>query len=99
MGFRKPKHERITYENRYKNKLNMLCPGQTMLKIVGAFLLMGILFRLLKWRVFASAAFVLAAVVFAVLLILVAIELHQDKVPNEIAMRENAEQEQHEQYR
>lgn len=48
MGCRKPKHERITYENRYKNKLNMLCPGQTMLKIVGVFLLMGILFRLLK---------------------------------------------------
>lgn len=76
MGCRKPKHERITYENRYKNKLNMLWPGQTMLKIVGVFLLMGILFRLQKWRVFASAAFVLAAVVFAVLLILVAIELH-----------------------
>lgn len=99
MGCRKPKRGRTTYENRYKRKLNMLWPGQTMLKIVGVFLLMGILFWLQKWRVFASAAFVLAAVVFAVLLILVAIELHQDKVPNEIAMRENAEQEQHEQYR
>ena len=40
MGFRKPKHERVTYENRYRHKLNMLWPGQTMLKIVGVFLLM-----------------------------------------------------------
>ena len=87
----KPKREKTTYENRYKHKLNMLWPGQIMLKIVGAFLLMGILFWLLKWRVFASVAFALTAVVFAVLLILVAIELHQDRVLNEIAMRENEE--------
>ena len=96
MGCRKPKHERITYESRYRHKLNMLWPGQTMLKIAGVFLLMGLLFRFLKWRAFASAAFVLAAVVFAVLMILVSIELHQDKVLNEIAMRETEEQEQHE---
>lgn len=67
MGCRKPKHERITYESRYRHKLNMLWPGQTMLKIVGVFLLMGLLFRFLKWRAFASAAFVPTAVVFAVL--------------------------------
>lgn len=67
MGFRKPKHERVTYENRYRHKLNMLWPGQTMLKIVGVFLLMGLLFRFLKWRGFASGAFVPTAVVFAVL--------------------------------
>lgn len=96
MGCRKPKHERITYENRYRHKLNKLWPGQTMLKIVGVFLLMGLLFRFLKWRGFASAAFVPTAVVFAVLMILVSIELHQDKVLNEIAMRETEEQEQHE---
>ena len=67
MGCRKPKHERITYESRYRHKLNMLWPGQTMLKIVGVFLLMGLLFRFLKWRGFASGAFVPTAVVFAVL--------------------------------
>ena len=71
----KPKSAKTTYENRYKHKLNMLWPGQIMLKIVGVFLLMGIPFWLLKWRVFASVAFALVAVVFAVLLILVAIEI------------------------
>ena len=60
---------------------------------------MGILFWLLKWHVFASAAFALAGVVLVVLWILVAIELHQDKVLNEIAMHENEEQEQHGKYR
>ncbi|MGM9596714.1 MAG: hypothetical protein ACI3XO_02755 [Eubacteriales bacterium] len=85
------KERTITYENRYKHKLNMLWPGQTMLKIAGVFFLIGILAWILKWRVFAFAAFALAAVVFAVLLVLVAIELHQDKILNEIAMRENEE--------
>ena len=47
----KPKSAKTTYENRYKHKLNMLWPGQIMLKIVGVFLLMGIPFWLLKWRV------------------------------------------------
>ena len=88
------KERTITYENRYKHKLNMLWPGQTMLKIVGVCLLRGILFWFLNWRVFAAVAFAPAAVVFAALLILVAIELHQDKVLNEIAMRENEEKEQ-----
>lgn len=54
----KQKCEKTTYKNRYKHKLNMLWPGQTMLKIVGMFLLIGILFWLLKCRVSASAAFV-----------------------------------------
>ena len=67
----------------------MLWPGQTMLKIVGVFLLIGILFWLVKLCVLAFAAFALAGGVFAVLLILVAVELHQDKVLNQIAMREN----------
>lgn len=87
------KREKITYENRYKHKLNMLWPGQTMLKIVGVLLLTGILLWLLKFQVIASAAFSLAGVVFAILLILVAVELHQDNVLNEIAMRENEEKE------
>ena len=98
MEHSKPKREKTTYESRYKHKLNMLWPGQTMLKIAGVFLLIGILFRLLKWRIFSCFAFALAAVVFAILLILVAIELHQDKILNEIAMRENEEKE-HGKYR
>lgn len=87
------KKRNITYENRYKHKLNMLRPGETTLKIVGALLLIGILFWLLKWHRTAFAVFILAGVVFFVLVILIAVELHQDKVLNEIAMRENEERE------
>lgn len=88
-------NENTTYENRYKHKLNMLWPGQTMMKLVSVLLLMGIFFRLLKWQTISVAAFLLSGGLFAVLLILVAIELHQDKVLNEIAMRENAGRENH----
>lgn len=56
-------------------------------------MLSGILCGLLKWRKLAFTTFALAGVVFAVLLILVAVELHQDKVLNEMTMRENEEKE------
>ena len=69
-----------------------------MLKIVGVLLLLGIMFWLLKWNIIASTVFALAGVIFAILLILVAVELHQDKVLNEIAMRETKESEKHGRY-
>lgn len=87
------KSKKITYENRYKYKLNMLEPGQIMMKIVGVLLLLGITFRLVRLQAISVAALILAGLVFAVMLILVAIELHQDKVLNDIAMRENKEKE------
>ena len=69
----------------------MLWSGLTMLIIIGVLLLIGCLFWLLKWQIVGSAVFALAGVIFAVLWILVAVELHQDKVLNEIAIRENEE--------
>lgn len=45
------RREKATYENRYRHKLNMLWPGQTMLSITGALLLLGILCGLLNWPV------------------------------------------------
>lgn len=98
MGRNKSKHEKVTYENRYKHKLNMLWPGQTMLIVTFVLFLIGILFQLIQLRVIAAVAFALAGLVFAVLLILVAIEQHQDRVLNEIAKRENEEKE-HGKYR
>ena len=82
------RREKATYENRYRHKLNMLWPGQTMLSITGTLLLIGILCELLNWPVGSTAAFALAGAVLAVLLILVAVELHQDRVQSEIAVRE-----------
>ena len=78
---------------RYRHKLNMLWPGQTMLGIAGVLALIGLLFQLLRWRAAAAVAFGLAGAVFTVLLILIAIELHRDRVLSEIAMRENEETE------
>ena len=72
------KHKNMYYDNRYKYKLNMLEPGLIMMKIIGVLFVIGILFFL-------------AGAVFAALLILVAIEAHQDKVLNDIALRENNE--------
>ena len=47
--------------------------------------------RLLRWRTAAAVLFGAAGLVFLILLILVAVEQHQDKVLNEIAARENRE--------
>ena len=51
----------------------------------------GILFWVAGWYWLSSITLFLAGAVFAVLLILLAIEAHQDKVLNDIAMRENNE--------
>ena len=90
---KKTMNEKASYENRYKYKLNMLWPGQIMIKIVGALLLIGFLCWFLKWQIVALSAWISAGIVFTVLLVLVAVELHQDKVLNEIAMHENKERE------
>ncbi len=79
------------YENRYKRKLNMLEPGTKMLKWAGVLLLAGGLLLLLRRRIAAYCAMGLSGVLFAVLMILLAIEAHQDKVLNDIALRENRE--------
>ena len=85
------RRDRITCENRYRHKLNMLWPGQILLRITGALLLAGVLCELMNRHMPAMAAFALAGAVLAVLLILVAVELHQDRVLNEMAMREEQE--------
>lgn len=87
------KHNNKDYNNRYKYKLNMLEPGFIMVKIIGVLLAIGILLWAVSWHWLSAITLFLAAAVFAVLLILVAIESHQDKVLNDIAMRENSEEE------
>ena len=77
----------MSYDNRYKYKLNMLEPGLIMMKIIGVLFVIGILFWVAEWHWFSIITCFLAGVVFVVLLILVAIEAHQDKVLNDIAMQ------------
>ena len=85
------KHKNMSYDNRYKYKLNMLEPGLIMMKIIGALFVSGIVFWAVKWHWLSIIFWSLSGIIFAVLLILVAIEAHQDNVLNDIAMRENNE--------
>lgn len=85
------KHKNMCYDNRYKYKLNMLEPGLIMTKIIGILFVTGILFWAAGWHWLSSITLLLAGAVFAVLFILLAIEAHQDKVLNDIAMQENNE--------
>lgn len=78
----------ITYENRYKHKLNMLEPGTVMLKWIGIFLAVGLTLLLLHMKIAVYVMFGVAGEIFLLLLILLAVEAHQDKVLNEIAAQE-----------
>lgn len=85
------KHKNMCYDNRYKYKLNMLEPGIIMMKIVGALFVFGFVFWVAKWQWLSVIFLLLSGIIFTVLLILVAIEAHQDKLLNDIATRENNE--------
>ena len=81
----------VTYETRYKYKLNMLEPGTAMLKWSGILLLVGLVLRLLRLKLVSYIVWGLAGAIFLLLLILLAIEAHQDNVLNEIAAQEHKE--------
>lgn len=85
------KHKKMCYDNRYKYKLNMLEPGIIMMKIVGVLFVFGCVFWMAKLHWLSVILLFLSGIIFTVLLILVAIEAHQDHVLNDIAMRENNE--------
>lgn len=85
------KRKSNSYDKRYKYKLNMLEPGLIMIKLVGVLFILGILFKALDLCLLSLITLFLAGAIFIVLLILAAIEAHQDKILNEIAMRENDE--------
>ena len=81
----------VTYETLYKHKLNMLGPGRVMLKWIGILLLAGFVLWLLRLKFISCIVFGLAGAIFLLLLILLAIEAHQDSILNEIAAREHKE--------
>ena len=79
----------MSEEKRYKHKLNMLEPGTIMLKWIGILILIGLLLYIFNLKIVAYGAWILSGIIFVVLLILLTIEGHQDKVMNEIGIREN----------
>lgn len=70
----------------YKHKLNMLHPGGTFLKLIGVCLLGGVIAHLNKWEIIRNILVGIAFMLVTLLLALVIIELHQDKVLNEQAI-------------
>lgn len=76
-------------KKRFKHKLNMLEPGIKMLKWIGILVLVGVLLYAFRFKMAAFCVWAVSGVIFAVLLILLAIESHQDSVMNEIAIKEN----------
>ena len=82
----------VNYETRYKHKLNMLEPGMVMLRWIGIFLLVGLALRLPGLKLVSYIAFGIAGAIFLLLLILLAVEAHQDSVLYEIATQERKEE-------
>lgn len=74
------------YKN-YKHKLNMLEPGSKILKLLGILLVGGLLTHIIQQYTVRNILLVIVGIMLATLLILVVVELHQDKVLNEQAMR------------
>jgi uncharacterized membrane protein len=67
----------------------MLEPGTRMLKLIGILIFIGLLLYIFHFRMAAFGAWIVSGIIFVVLLILLAIEAHQDNVLNEIAIKEN----------
>lgn len=74
------------YKN-YKHKLNMLEPGSKILKLLGILLAGGLLTHIIHLYTVRNILLVVVGIMLASLLILVVVELHQDKVLNEQAVR------------
>lgn len=83
------KNRRIaSAEPRFRHRLNMLEPGTEMLRWTGMLLMVGLALQLIGLKTPAAVAFGLAGALFLLLMVLLAVEAHQDRVLNEIAMEE-----------
>lgn len=73
---------------KYKYKLNMLEPGTKMIKAIGISMVLGIVFDIINITLVSYIFYGFAALLGIILLILLIIESHQDKVLNEQAIQE-----------
>ena len=89
LSFMKRAKPSITYETRYKRKLNMLEPGTAMLKWIVSLALVAIPLHLLHFEFASYIVSGVAGTIFLLLLLLLAIEARQDRVLNEIAAQEH----------
>ena len=81
----------VTYDTRYRHKLNMLNPGTEMIKWIGALVLIGLVLLLLQLNMVAYFVFGLAGLLVVALLVLLVVEAHQDRVLNKLALQEESD--------
>ena len=80
-------------DTRFRYKLNMLEPGTLMLKWIGLLGVSGLVMFLFHLKTAAYCVLGLSGLLFVLLLILLAIEAHQDRILNEIYTKEAKERE------
>ena len=78
-------------QRRFRHKLNMLEPGTKILGCIGILILIGLISYVFRFKTAAFCIWTIAGIVFVVLLVLLAVESYQDKVMNDIAIREDRE--------
>ena len=81
----------VTYDNRYRHKLNMLNPGTEMIKWIGALVLVGLVLFLLRLNLVSYFVFGLAGLLVVALVVLLVVEAHQDRVLNKLALQEDSD--------
>jgi len=81
----------VTYDNRYRHKLNMLNPGTEMIKWIGALVLVGLVLLLLRLNLVSYFIFGLAGLLVVALVVFLMVEAHQDRVLNELALQEDSD--------
>ena len=81
----------VTYDTRYRHKLNMLNPGTEMIKWTGALVLVGLVLFLLRLNLVSYFIFGLAGLLVVALVILLVVEAHQDRVLNDLALQEDSD--------
>ena len=81
----------VTYDTRYRHKLNMLNPGTEMIKWIGTLVLIGLVLFLLRLNLIAYFIFGLAGLLVVALVVLLVVEAHQDRVLNDLALQEESD--------
>ena len=69
----------VTYDNRYRHKLNMLNPGTEMIKWIGTLVLVGLVLLLLRVKLVSYFVFGLVGLLVVSLVVFLLVEAHQDR--------------------
>ncbi len=65
----KRRNNLVDYEHRYRYKLNMLEPGLVMMRVIAGLCLTGTVLGVFHAHIFSLLAFILAGIIFSVMLV------------------------------